>query len=429
MIVIDPEPLQTLPADLASTNTADMVATATVNKHRVEELRARGVKLQEMATSNRLAQELEQTTTISMKNGAVHAVELPNDVVPGWLGDAAAFDAGDKVCDCGLGVLDPDCEESEEAEDPNIIIAVTGCGVVYRTVGKTIVASAEDQIEDDGADSGTSSGSMDDGQKQEMARMEQEECASYGIEGDTCVYGECCKNDVACGVCGTAGFLTAVDTEESGLLEGQPICAAVLDVAEINGTMQEAVSGVCDYALRGWHGLGSEYGAGDGVCNCGRGLWDPDCDAEGTIVLADCPANTNETTYMCHNEIRPCYTKVASLASGIAVDNPLLSVGICVGVDVASGEEQFPECGRDQTMPQTTPMPTPSQTTPTPTVTPSPQTSLAPTPSLWGAEEGADCLHSYNCADGCICEVARRKRMRRRRLLFARIPGICRCSI
>ena len=73
--------------------------------------------------------------------------------------------------------------------------------------------------------------------------------------------------------------------------------------------------GVCDYTLANWSGLGSDYNKGDGVCDCGRGLWDPDCDGfdftSPTIAASDfgCPADGSR--YLCYKEERACFTEDA----------------------------------------------------------------------------------------------------------------------
>ena len=70
--------------------------------------------------------------------------------------------------------------------------------------------------------------------------------------------------------------------------------------------------GVCDYSLPYWSGSGADFNAGDGVCDCARGLWDPDCEGvdfaspELNASSFGCPSDGQR--YICYQETRSCFT-------------------------------------------------------------------------------------------------------------------------
>ena len=185
--------------------------------------------------------------------------------IPGWYGAASSYAGGDG-CDCGQGVYDPDCDVSPApvmgcAELP--IIQLTGSGM----------ESGNEALEVDI--------DIDD----------------IDFELDLFESGE---NE------------TSVEVQETPTLTATRTCTARAMQANLSTGVASIAYGVCDYTLQHWNGSGTEYDAGDGVCNCGRGLWDPDCDGvdftspELNASSFGCPAGER---YLCYKETRSCFTQ------------------------------------------------------------------------------------------------------------------------
>ena len=106
-------------------------------------------------------------------------------------------------------------------------------------------------------------------------------------------------------------------------------------VKRARASSSSVIEGVCGISIANWTGDADDFNAGDGICHCDRGLWDPDCEginfASPTLNASSfgCPADGNR--YICHKETRSCFTQSANM-------RPL---GVCVS---SANEFRAPAC-------------------------------------------------------------------------------------
>ena len=119
----------------------------------------------------------------------------------------------------------------------------------------------------------------------------------------------------------------------------------------------------------------ADFNAGNGICYCARGLWDPDCDAidftnpELNSTTFGCP--NDGARYLCYREVRECFTdQSGGLAQGIC----LLAIGTatppnCPQMDSALANALV---SPPPSPPPPSPSPTPRSPSPSPTLPPPP---------------------------------------------------------
>ena len=169
-----------------------------------------------------------------------------------WTCDAALYGAGDGICDCGCGVVDPDCADATaascnscngvgscaEGELDCSTITPTDSGTCVPVIGWTCNPAYYDAA--DGCDCG---------------------CGVFDLDCADMTVG-------ACEFCGNPGACTALGS----------MCPSIVDPID-NAVCDPGAAWTCDLAL---------YDAGNGVCNCGCGVPDPDCEGPQAIFCDVC---------------------------------------------------------------------------------------------------------------------------------------------
>ena len=274
------------------------------------------------AQTGALAEIVTNTTGAPPTSVNVSAVDA---AIPGWTGATSDYSAANG-CDCGYGIIDPDCTPAPTA--------VRGCEPLsdISTLSASEAAAA-------------SSTSIDEADTAADALLDDED------DVDT----------------PTGPDLTVITPTRT--------CAAQPSVVNVSGAMMSLTLGVCDYSLPHWQGSGSEYNKGNGVCDCARGLWDPDCagvdftSPELNASSFGCP--TDGQRYICYKEERTCFTS----ATG---GRPL---GVCL-IATAS-PSNCPAMNSALALAESASPPLPPPPSPVPSPPPSPFPSLppaAPTP-------------------------------------------------
>ena len=212
-------------------------------------------------------------------------VSIVTAPVAGWTGDAANYNNG--ACHCGFGVLDPDCVISPTTTvASNYTMPVYGCETLaaISTLSTAQLAAQQLPASDDDDD-----------------------------DGDAALIAEA-EDD---------GTTTNMDADT---IMPTRTCTAVSSTAIVSGATQSLTLGVCDFTLPNWSGSGQDFNAGDGVCNCARGLWDPDCEGinfaspEVNASSFGCPDDGQR--YICYKEERTCFT---TSTGGLPVSQCLLA--------------------------------------------------------------------------------------------------------
>ena len=270
LVVIEGGAPETLEDADASTVSSDLEQELALQSY-AQEMEGVGGNLSKVVESGDVANAVEVATGAPPTLLNVTSVVV---AIPGWTGEVSDYGTGNG-CQCGKGLLDPDCAT---APTP-----VAGCAAL---VGVPTTAATATETEDE------------EDEEEDDAMVEYEDAVSADNATST--------DDLA--------FLTPTRT-----------CVAVDSVAETStaGTIVLTL-GVCDYSLPYWSGSGSDFNAGDGVCDCARGLWDPDCDSvdftnpELNASSFGCPSDGQR--YLCYRETRACFTDLSGgLPQGVCL--------------------------------------------------------------------------------------------------------------
>ena len=262
--------------------------------------------------------------------------------IAGWSGAVDSFGTSDG-CDCGHGLWDPDCSD---APSP-----VQGCEPLLdiSTVSAWQIAQ------------GQPDSSVEEDEEEEEALLDLDD----GADGDSTA------SQVDLTVISPIRTCTATQASSAALsannLSDSSSAAAVL-------------LGVCDYALPFWEGSGAAYNAGDGQCDCDRGLWDPDCDgvdfASPTLNVSSFGCPDDGARYICYQETRACFTDnsggrplgVCLLATASPANCPVMDSAL----EAAAAPTQPPSMPSPPSPPPSPPPPSPPPSPPPPSPPPSP---------------------------------------------------------
>jgi hypothetical protein len=266
--------------------------------------------------------------------------------VPGWTGNTSHYGTGDG-CHCAYGVWDPDCdrgvffpEPTADAGDGAFILGSNGTATapavaVSRTVWAAAAAAPLLKMlsEFPFVTNCPASGRRYVPPVAAAAQTATAAACEQLSDESTCIADEECDWSLI-------GACEAKPTTPAGTVPGVSMC--IRTSSSSGGSAgTEAVRGECGMRLEGWAGPGEMYGA-DGVCQCGRGLWDPDCDAVDFSQGANadsaewgCPpfnAAGGGERYICQRDERRCAVEGLLVASSSSSSSAGLAAGYCLAV-------------------------------------------------------------------------------------------------
>ena len=213
-----------------------------------------------------------------------------NDTIPGWTCARARY--GDGTCDCGCGATDADCVVSAVSADCASATAVCWDGVCAE-VGWTVSAKdGQGHVACDRARYGTD-GVCDLGCGDRGLASLDPDCLVPGAAQATPGVQRAC--DLASNTCGPDAWTCAAELYNGTVCQ----CASRCGLADPGCADRAANTSCADNFVcaddrcdhpRNWTCGDGEYNT-SGVCNCGCGAYDPDCDAPGCEVVG-CPTGT-----------------------------------------------------------------------------------------------------------------------------------------